>query len=178
MNIFLTSPDPTQCAQSLDNTRVVKMCLETAQLLSTACRMLKVADDDRLEAVGVYRRTHWHHPCALFARKSFPNFKWLVEHGLALAAEFQHRFRSRHASEAVILRAYDEMRDAVHHSRGLTADWEKSCNTLTFSFNCSGFNTGDIHTDYQLCMTKKWKNDVRTPAWTKRGKPSWYNIYN
>jgi hypothetical protein len=36
MNIFVTSDCPKLSAQALDNKRVVKMVLETAQLLSTA----------------------------------------------------------------------------------------------------------------------------------------------
>ena len=34
MNIFVTSPDPVQCAQVLPDKHIVKMPLETSQMLS------------------------------------------------------------------------------------------------------------------------------------------------
>lgn len=36
MNIFVVDEDPAICAEYLDDKRVVKMVLETAQMLSTA----------------------------------------------------------------------------------------------------------------------------------------------
>lgn len=36
MNLFVTSKDPEACAQVLDSKRVVKMTLETCQLLASA----------------------------------------------------------------------------------------------------------------------------------------------
>lgn len=167
MNIFITNPDPTLSAIALDNRRLVKMVLETAQLLSTTCHMLQLHDS------GLYRKTHWNHPCAVFARKSLPNFKWLVEHGLALAQEFEHRFSKVHASEENILLCYRVVMDAVADNRGLTAGWQETCNELIFSFNCSGFDTGDLFEDYRLCMRRKWDTDSMPPKWSCRGAPSW-----
>lgn len=163
MNIFLTDPDPTVCAVALDNRRLVKMVLETAQLLSSACIMLKI------DTQGVYKNTHYNHPCAVFARKSFPNFKWLVEHGLALSQEFERRFCKVHASEEIIMLCYRSMCDAVE-GKGLTSGWD---GPLDFSFNCSGFNTGDLFEDYRLCMRRKWDTDTVQPTWYCRGAPSW-----
>lgn len=164
MNIFLTDPDPTVCAQALDNSRVVKMVLETAQLLSAACLMLKIEPD------GLYRLTHMNHPCGVFARKSLANFKWLVEHGFALSQEFEHRFGNVHASEAIITSAYHQMMDAVASGRGLTPGWRTD---LVLSFNCSGFDTGDVFEDYRLCMRRKWQTDKMPPKWSRRGSPAW-----
>jgi hypothetical protein len=36
MNIHVTSPNPELCARYLDNARLIKMALETAQLMCTA----------------------------------------------------------------------------------------------------------------------------------------------
>jgi Pyrimidine dimer DNA glycosylase len=164
MNIFITSPDPTVCAQALDNRRLVKMVLETAQLLSTACHMMLVPDD------RLYRKTHWNHPCSIFARKSFANFKWLVEHGLALSQEFERRFGKIHASEETIILCYRVMQGAVAGGVGLTPGWPTA---FSLSFNCSGFNTGDVFEDYRMCMKRKWDTDSTPPKWSRRGAPSW-----
>lgn len=39
MNIFATSSNPRDCAQSLDDKRLVKMTLETTQILSTVMHL-------------------------------------------------------------------------------------------------------------------------------------------
>ena len=167
MNIFLTDPCPTACAQALDDKRLGKMVLETAQLLSTVCHMLQIPADH------LYKRTHWNHPCSLFARKSLPNFKWLTEHGLALGKEFEYRFGHVHASEDMLVLAYKTLLSGVENGVGLTPGWQEACNSLVFSFNCSGFDTGCVFNDYRLCMLRKWENDKPPAKWSRRKQPKW-----
>ena len=92
MNIFVLDRDPVLAAQMQCDKHVVKMVLETAQLL---CSAFDAGD-------APYRRTHHNHPCAIWTRASMGNYLWLVEHGLALADEYRHRYGKQHASEAVI----------------------------------------------------------------------------
>lgn len=47
MNIFISSPSPTKSAKFLDNSRLIKMILETAQLLSTSLRFYGFEGDIR-----------------------------------------------------------------------------------------------------------------------------------
>ncbi len=51
-----------------------------------------------------YKSTHRQHPCTIWTCASRENAAWLVEHGLALAAEYTLRFRKAHKSEDVIRR--------------------------------------------------------------------------
>ena len=158
MNIFLPSPDAVVCAQALDNKRVIKMTLETAQLLSTAA----YAHD---MALG-YKPTHFNHPCNVWTRRNRQNYSWLVEHGLALLDEYYYRFRKQHASADVIHRAFD-VRHAIPDKH-----------PLEFTFNSSGYNTGDVFRDYQLCLINKWQNLDTLPCnWGSRGKPAWYSSH-
>lgn len=106
MNIFALSDSPVLSAQYQHDKHVVKMTLETAQLLSTAARYTPpdfVNDymSDR-DFKKLYKPTHFNHPCSKWARNNPNNFKWLCEHGLALAAEFKHRFKHDHRSGAII----------------------------------------------------------------------------
>jgi hypothetical protein len=94
MNIFILDRDPVAAAQMQCNKHVVKMTLETAQLLSSAVIMHG--------GKAPYRLTHRNHPCTLWASKNVENFRWLVKHGLALGAEYTLRFGKLHKSEAVI----------------------------------------------------------------------------
>ena len=73
---------------------VVKMVLETAQMLCTAARAKG--------GWAPYGATHTKHPCTLWAQRSQENWSWLVEHGKALCAEYTRRYNKHHKSEPVI----------------------------------------------------------------------------
>jgi hypothetical protein len=152
VNIFAVDPDPRVCAQALDNKRVIKMALEMAQLLATAC-----------DSVGVdvgYKPTHYNHPCAVWTRKSRARFEWVAEHGLWLCDEYKFRYNREHGCVSVI--------DAALAVR---SSFDNS--SFAFDFNSSGFNTGDMHHDYQLCLTHKWRYlDKRPPKWEPRDRPA------
>jgi Pyrimidine dimer DNA glycosylase len=89
MNIFVLDTNPVTAAQMQCDKHVIKMCLETAQILSTVCG-------------GPYKPTHAKHPCTLWAAANRTNFNWLVRHGLALCAEYTARYGKRHKCQAVI----------------------------------------------------------------------------
>jgi Pyrimidine dimer DNA glycosylase len=168
MNIFMTDPCPRQCAIALDNKRLVKMVLETAQLLSTACTALKVP---MLDGVPPYAPNHFNHPCSLFARRSYENFLWLTEHGIYLSEEFAIRFGHEHSCEDMINACFQSLRQAVREGIGYTVGWKTE---FDLSFNCSGYRTGDLYIDYQHCMANKWDTDKKRPKWSARRRPSWY----
>ena len=94
MNIFVLDRCPVTAARSQCDKHVVKMTLETAQILSSAIW--------RRGGRGLYRVTHRNHPCTLWAGDSYSNFQWLCMHGLALADEFTLRNNKQHASARVI----------------------------------------------------------------------------
>ena len=89
MNIFVLDTDPVLAAQYLCDKHVVKMTLETAQILSTI-------------SGGPYRPTHSNHPCVVWARKSVENYSWLSIHGIALSKEYTLRYGKRHKCQSVI----------------------------------------------------------------------------
>lgn len=101
MNIFHLSDCPTESAVWQHDKHVVKMVLETAQLVSQAVRLTPEWQPyfNRRE---VYRVTHQHHPSARWARRSVPNLYWLCRHGIALSDEYSHRFWRRHKSAQII----------------------------------------------------------------------------
>lgn len=92
MNIFVLDRDPTQAARWHCNKHVVKMIVESAQMLSTAWP----AD------VALYRRTHYNHPCSVWTRASLANYYWLCELALTLCEEYTLRYGKTHKTEAII----------------------------------------------------------------------------
>lgn len=96
MNIFVLSLVPRIAAEYHCDKHVVKMILETAQLLYSAHWMLK---PEGLRE-GAYRKTHVNHPCAIWARESIENYKWLVDLGLCLCKEYTYRYGKIHKTES------------------------------------------------------------------------------
>ena len=116
MNIFYVEKDPMDAAQALVDKHVVKMVLESAQLLSTAHRVL---DGEQVEGIRVnietgksrkvkawvlpdsrdnvmYAATHINHPSAIWCRTSVKNYDWLVDHFFALMREYTYRYGKTH----------------------------------------------------------------------------------
>jgi len=92
MNIFILDGDPVKAAAMLCDKHVVKMTLETAQMLCSAFP----------KGEAPYKRAHYNHPCTIWTRTSQQNYKWLIKHGLAIADEYTARYNKTHKSAAVI----------------------------------------------------------------------------
>ncbi len=92
MNIFILSTNPVEAAQMQCDKHVVKMVLESAQLL---CSVYE-------PGTAPYNRTHYNHPCAIWARASLDNYEWLLDHADALCAEYTYRYDKRHKSQDII----------------------------------------------------------------------------
>ena len=111
MNIFVTDTDPIQSALNLPDKHVVKMPLET-------CQMLAIIYSDWYYGVGQlhksdgtpYRTAHGafrNHPCTQWAAANQYNLAWLIQHGYALSAEYHSRYDKVHSCRATICEAAD-----------------------------------------------------------------------
>jgi len=111
INIFYIDRDPTQAAQWMVDKHVVKMILESAQLLCTAHRVLDGDEYIDLSPAGrrikrwrlndardeiMYYATHINHPSAVWIRQSVSNYQWLVDHFFALNQEYTYRYGKTH----------------------------------------------------------------------------------
>ena len=90
MNIFILDTDPSKAARLHLDKHIVKMPLETAQMLST------------VNGGYPYKATHKNHPCTIWARQNKANYKWLVNLGLELCKEYTYRYGKVHKCQAVI----------------------------------------------------------------------------
>jgi hypothetical protein len=113
MNIFYIHEDPKMCAEWAVDSHCIKMILESAQLLSTAHRVLdgheyiddggkrKVKrwrlDDDR--NVILYSATHVNHPSAVWARENNNNYNWLWRYLEEHCMEYTYRYGKVHKVE-------------------------------------------------------------------------------
>ena len=95
MNIFVLHEDPQIAARMHCDKHVVKMILETAQMLCTAHHKLDSKIRDHL-----YRPTHVSHPCTVWVRSTQGNYLWAYQLFFALCAEYHHRYGKVHKTYA------------------------------------------------------------------------------
>ncbi len=103
MNIFFLHMIPSICAQYHLDKHVVKMILETAQLLCSAHYLSDSSFAPR------YKLTHKNHPSAIWTRTSLDNYKWLVELGKELCKEYTYRYGKIHKCQIVIEELADNL---------------------------------------------------------------------
>ena len=94
MNIFALDRNPEMAANYHCDKHVLKMIIETAQLLSNSHHLTGKA--------GPYKLTHKNHPCSIWVLESLSNYRWLVKMGKALASEYTKRYGKIHKVQAVI----------------------------------------------------------------------------
>ena len=102
MNIFYLDRDPEIAAQMMCDKHVVKMILESAQMLSTAHRVCGGGGRAWIERVGLYKMAHRNHPSTMWVRYSFAHYMWLYEHMVALMKEYTYRYGKHHATERLL----------------------------------------------------------------------------
>ena len=99
MNIFVLDKDPIIAAKYMDDVRLPKMCVESAQMMASALRRHGATDEQMplTKAGKPYKGGYKHHPCTIFAGDSYANFMWLADHALELCNEYFQRFGKVHA---------------------------------------------------------------------------------
>ena len=111
MNIFVLDYNPEVAAEYHCDKHVVKMILESAQLLSTAHRLLDGVEGIKYSKSGarlkdwklpdarqdeLYAASHVNHPCAIWCRASINNYFWLYRLFVALGIEYTKRYKKHH----------------------------------------------------------------------------------
>jgi hypothetical protein len=146
MNIFATSACPLTSAAHLDMKRVVKMILESFQLMSNAMWIHREK--------GFYKPTHMKHPCSTWTAASRENFEWLLNHALGLLAAYSDRYNKVHKCE-------EHLKTCLVYKESGAFPLEKR----TPHVNCTTFkHIDDVHLAYRLQMIEKWKADKRAPS--------------
>ena len=166
MNLFWLHRHVDRNAQMHVDRHVVKMILETAQLLYTVLwhvehPTLENAPKTKSGARG-YKATHKNHPCAKWVRASTSNYRKACRLGLALCREYTYRYGKRHACE-VHLRWLFRQKPALPHV-GRT----RPALAMPDEFKCD-----DVVQSYRNYYQGAKANLAK---WTKRDIPSWWTI--
>ena len=115
MNIFYLHECPDKAARLQYNKHVVKMILESAQMLCTAHHCY--GDKYQVENVP-YKQAHLNHPSTVWTRRSKSTYMWLYDHMMALGNEYTKRYGKTHLS---ITKCKDFLAIPPRHIQG--DDW-------------------------------------------------------
>jgi len=146
MNIFVLDNDPIKAAQLHLDKHVVKMPLETAQMLSSING-------------GPYKITHKNHPCTVWARQSKANYNWLVQLGFALCNEYSFRYSKRHKCRDVI--------EKLKHAPECVPDGDRTPFAQAMPDECKRDNAVEAYKEYY----RKHKKHIA--SWKNRDVPEW-----
>jgi hypothetical protein len=156
MQIFVLDKDPVKAAKMLCDKHVVKMSVESAQILSTVHHLF-----DSKHKHLVYKKTHEKHPCVVWASASKQNYLWLLKHLHALLEEYNYRYEKTHGTTKVkeILESIPEGIPDI----GLTAFAQALPQE---------YKQKDAVKAYREFYKKEKSHFAK---WTKRKKPEWFN---
>jgi hypothetical protein len=191
INIFATDQSPKTSAKNLDDKRVIKMVVETAQMLSTAVIMSApegvFSVTDSIVTVGnkqknkknyffknqrVYSPCYHNHPATKWARETNGNYCWLLLHFLHLCSEYQLITGKKHASESLI----DYLCEGNDY---ITAGEQKpfaNCANNSSIEDCDFRKVEPVTDAYKMYLNKRFIFDKRPVTFTNRDKPSWVSI--
>lgn len=151
MNIFILDKDPVKAAQMQCDKHVVKMILETAQLLCSPYP----------SGIAPYKRTHYNHPCSIWVREAKDNYIWLYEHGKALLDEYTFRYGKHHKSAAVIDWCFNNM-SQLNLPKGFTEF--KVCMPDELKKSCPVESYRNYYNISKASLAK-WNNGRNKPTW-------------
>ena len=184
MNIFYLHKDPIKAAQMSCDKHVVKMILESAQMLCTAHRVLDGKEFIDKTANGrsikrwkhpnkdldnvLYKETHINHPSTQWVMYNLQNYVWLYRHMMALNNEFKKRYNKQQEHLTVQKLAFI-LKDApkrlpVRDAKDPTPAMPDECKV-----------PGDVVASYRkyYIMKKRdfatWKSPSVMPDWYKKG---------
>ncbi len=109
MNIFATNQDPMLSARVLPDKHIVKMPLESCQMLAIIYSqwyydwgtLPKANGESYATKKGAFR----NHPSTKWAAASIYNTAWLIQHGCALAEEYTYRYGKIHTCAKTLFEA-------------------------------------------------------------------------
>lgn len=183
MNIFILDESPVKAAELQCDRHAVKMVLESAQMLSTAHRVLDgslikipsksgktivkgwILPDHR--EVLLYKAVHVGHPCTVWTVESLQNYNWHYEHFCALAKEFEYRYEKKHKS-------FVDLADILSIPPKNIPNVGQTPFKLAMGAAPECINNADPVGSYRAFYQTKQERFKMT--WTKRDIPEWFKV--
>jgi len=180
MNIFILNNDPIIAAQEQCDKHVVKMIVESAQMLSTVHRMLDGVMERRPSKSGsmlqywklndqreniLYKACHFNHPSTVWTRESKANYQWHYKHFIALCDEYTYRYGKVHSTDT-------KLRIALQQIPTNIPEKHMTPFKLAMGSNPECMLEDAVESYRRFYETKQKRF---TMIWTKRPVPKWFN---
>ena len=184
MNLFVLDKDPIKAAQLQCDKHVVKMIVESGQMLSTAHRMLDgemtrapsksgktmskhwVHPDEAYNKV-LYKAVHMNHPCTVWTMQSRANYVWHYCHFIGLCDEYSYRYEKQH-------KTYVDLADYLVKIPKNIPNGKLTNQPLAMKANPECINTEDVVGSYRAFYQTK-QNRFKM-VWSKRQIPEWFTL--
>lgn len=182
MNIFVLDKDPVKAAQLQCDKHVVKMVVESAQMLSTAHRLLdgvleRVPSKSGMTKVKyyklpdyredlLYKAVHFNHPCTLWTMKSNNNYNWHYVHFVALCEEYKYRYGKTHKTDDLLRAELSNLPRNIEVGHLTQQPMAMQSNPECMS--------SDVVASYRAYYQTK-QNRFKM-AWTNRETPEWFEV--
>lgn len=184
MNIFILDENPIKAAELQCDKHVVKMIVESAQMLSTAHRILDGYTEKRPSKSGkrminywvhpdqfmentLYKAVHHGHPSTVWTMESRKNYDWHYIHFIALCNEFTYRYEKIHSTDSLLRNVLAECPKNIPVA-------DQTPFKLAMSEYPECIALGDPVQAYRsFYQTKQSRFKM---AWTKRSIPEWFNF--
>lgn len=186
MNIFILDNDPIKAAQLQCDKHVVKMIVESAQMLSTVHRMLDGVMERRPSKSGsmiqyfklddereyvLYKACHFNHPCTVWSRESCMNYDWHYTHFTALCDEYTYRYGKIHSSDTKLRKLLKTKPKMIPHKTMITPfKLAMGSNPECVVVGLNGTDAVESYRAFYHTKQERFKMD-----WTKRNVPEWFN---
>ena len=185
MNIFYLDKDPVKAAEMSCDKHVVKMILESAQMLSTAKRVLDGKEyldttkngrkikrwrlDNSNEEAIIYKAGWLRHPSTQWVMKSAYNYRWLYLHMMALNE--QYKLRYNHTKDHLCIQKLGQLLKTPPKNINVRAIGTDATPAMPDECIVPGDSVASYRKYY--IMKKKrfatWKSPAKIPQWFKEG---------
>jgi len=176
MNIFYLDPSPRRSVDFMSDKHIVKMVLESAQLLCTAHQILD--SKTHIDGVELYKVAHKNHPSSIWVRSNKHHYNWLYEHFVELSNEYTQRYKKTHTTYSKLSHVLSTPPENIPQKKfelppQCMPDQYKNKSTvkayLTYYANEKLFNNGDKKRFAR--QLRKLKKDMEDDAWYYHRKP-------
>lgn len=178
MNVFALHNSPKIAAQMMCDKHIIKMIIETAQILSCVLdyRYKEEHKTDDLTPskqldLPQYPKAHAKHPCTLWAMASTANFDWLRDHLRELCRQYSVRYPNRNGT----MKAHSlEWTAMVYDAQAQYLEFPLQQRTPFAQAMPDAYKSDDAVVAYRTyyLMDKSfaaWKR-VPTPTWYEQGR--------
>ena len=161
MNIFGIDTDTTSCATYHTDRHIVKMPLETAQMVSFVYYHKDLWDGEVPNLLMNFSAGHDKHPCSLWLRENLVNFLWTCEFGIKLIEEYRFRYDSQKHERCKMIFEWSldnlpnlPVAEFTPFAKAMPEEYKVDCSVESYR-NYYRMGKSELH------------------QWTKRNKPEW-----